>query len=143
MPNKEPDIEYSFALKRIALLEKNLSLKASINKTEEFTFEVALQINEKPDVSESLHIMTVKIARKGEKENIGSLTLAFTFTIPNFQEYVQIIEGKQSLPEDLTNLLNTVVVGTIRGVMFSEFRGTVLANAYLPVLDARKFVKNN
>ena len=43
-----------------------------------------------------------------------------------------------SFPKIYLNLLNAVVIGTMRGVLYSELRGTQLDDAILPVLDPSK-----
>ena len=139
MENTGPNKEYSFELKRVSLLEKNLNLQNHAGKQDEFEFDISLQIRNNRESKECLHLMRVGINSKKTEKLVGSIQLLCAFSIPNFEEYVSDSEKGSSLPEDLLYLLNSVIIGTMRGVMFSEFRGTVLNNAYLPVLDPRKF----
>lgn len=141
MTTTDTNKEYSFTLKRINLLEKSLRFTSPISKGEEFAFNISLQVAGTPDAKESVHIMGVDINRKKDGEKLGSIQLGCTFSIQNFEEYVSDGNNIGALPQDLLYLLNTVVIGTMRGVMFSEFRGTFLSNAYLPVLDPRGFEK--
>jgi hypothetical protein len=134
---------YSFSLKRMLLLEKTFFLHAPLAKGEEYSFDVSIQIDGKPEIQESTHIMSVKVVKKGEKNPVGTIVLGCNFSIPNYQEYLLSSDDKVSLPDELIQLLNVVVVGAMRGVMFSEFRGTSLGAAYLPVLDARRLSKNS
>ena len=80
MEEKESQREYSFSLKSVTLLEKALSLKAPINKGNEFDFNVSLQIEGKPKSTECFHVMNVQVLRKNEKDVLGSITLGCTFT---------------------------------------------------------------
>jgi len=139
MENSDPNKEYAFELKRVTLLEKNLNISNQGGKQDEFAFDVSLQIGNNPESKECLHIMRVEITSKKTAKLVGSIQLLCAFLIPNFEEYISDSDKNQSLPKDLLYLLNSVIIGTMRGVMFSEFRGTVLNNAYLPVLDPRKF----
>jgi hypothetical protein len=43
------------------------------------------------------------------------------------------------LPSGIIDLLNSVSVSTVRGMMFSAFKGTFLHNAVLPVIDPKTF----
>jgi hypothetical protein len=131
--------EYSFELKRIALLEKNLNLLNQGGKLDDFAFDVSLQIGNDPEAKECLHIMRVGINSKKSGQPMGSIQLLCAFFIPKFEEYILDGDKNSSLPKDLLYLLNSVIIGTMRGVMFSEFRGTALNNAFLPVLDPRQF----
>lgn len=137
MKKEESDKGYSFTLKKIHLIEKSLSLVDSTTKNEEFTFDVSLQIGNNAELKETIHIMQVLINTKKNKSKAGSIKLACSFFIPNSDEYST--GNNVSLPQDFIYLLNTVVIGTMRGVMYSEFRGTILNNAYLPVLDPKQF----
>jgi hypothetical protein len=139
MEDTTPNKEYSFELKRITLLEKNLNLLSQAGKLDEFAFDVSLQIGNNPESKECLHIMKVGIKSKKTEKLVGSIQLLCAFFIQNFEEYISEGDKSSSLPKDLLYLLNSVIIGTMRGVMFSEFRGTVLNNAFLPVLDPRKF----
>ena len=139
MENTEPDKEYSFELKRMSILEKSLTLLNQGGKQDEFAFDVALKIGNNPETKECLHIMRVRINSKSTGKTVGSIQLLCAFFIPNFEDYASDGDNKPSLPKDLLYLLNSVVIGTMRGIMFGEFRGTVLNNAYLPVLDPRQF----
>lgn len=143
MENTVANKEYSFELKRISLLEKNLTLLNQTGKLDEFTFDISLQIGNNPEMKECLHIMRVAINSKKLEKLVGSIQLLCAFFIPNFEEYIISGDQNSSLPKDLLYLLNSVVIGTMRGVMYSEFRGTVLNNAYLPVLDPRQFERTD
>jgi hypothetical protein len=61
------------------------------------------------------------------------------FDIFNFDGVKIESEDAISLPDDMLDLLNTVTIGTARGVLYSELRGTYLDHAILPVLDPRAF----
>ena len=41
------------------------------------------------------------------------------------------------LPDGLADILNSVALSTARGIMFSEFKGTLLHHAFLPIVDVK------
>lgn len=139
MESADSNKQYSFTLKRINLLEKSLSFNGPISNIDEFSFEISLQIASNLDLKESHHIMRVTINSKKDVQKLGSISLGCTFFIPDYLEIKTSHPDTASLPNELIYLLNTVIIGTMRGVMYSEFRGTILNNAYLPVLDPRNF----
>jgi hypothetical protein len=51
--------------------------------------------------------------------------------------YVVVNEVK--LPSDIIIAMNSISISTIRGIMFSTFKGTYLHNAFLPVIDPKSF----
>lgn len=132
---------YSFALKKIDLIEKTLRIYN--NKKErkvDYDYGISLQIIPNPTDNHSFHMMSVDIFPKGqEKEIIANVKLGFIFEISNLENIAITSEEGITLPEGLLNLLNAVVIGTMRGVIFSELRGTQLDDAILPVLDPSKF----
>jgi hypothetical protein len=45
--------------------------------------------------------------------------------------------GNLNVPQGLTELLAVQAIATMRGIMFSTFKGTFLHNAVLPLIDTR------
>lgn len=45
------------------------------------------------------------------------------------------------LPEPLILTLNSISISTLRGIIYSEFRGTFLQNATLPIIDPKVYTK--
>lgn len=132
--------KYSFVLKKVELIEKTLRVYNKKDKKTEYDFDMSLQIS--PDLGDNrcFHMMAVNISPKNhEKDIIASFRLVFIFEISDLKNIsIETNEGV-ILPEGLLNLLNAVVIGTMRGVIFSELRGTLLDDAILPVLDPSKF----
>jgi hypothetical protein len=134
---------YSFALKRIQLLEKNLEIVAKKEDQDKYDFDINLKINVDAEKHLSIHMFSVKVIYKPDDKILASVSIICVFDIFNFEKLLHENGASRSLPQGLLNLLNTVVVGTMRGVMFSEFRGTALDNVVLPVLDPTRFQKSN
>lgn len=135
---------YSFSLTGVSLLEKSLGIISTdqIN-SKEFDYDISLRIGHTPQEKKCVLEMHVSITASDNAEVNGRIGLRCTFDIEGFDDYVQGSTSVQAnpFPQDLVYLLNSVIIGTMRGVMFSEFRGTYLEKAYLPVLDPRQFKK--
>jgi hypothetical protein len=134
MTSIEPNESFSFSLAKINLVEKSLN---SPVKTDDFIFDISLNIGQHPESMECVHHMQVNISGKVSGKKVGSIGIICVFNIPKYNEYASGSNG--SLSQQQLYILNTVVFGTMRGLMFAEFRGTFLENAYLPVLDPREF----
>lgn len=131
---------YSFALKQITLIEKSFQLYSKKDKKVDYDYDISLQIT--PDITDnqSFHLMTVSIFPKGQENDvIATFSLGFIFEITNLVSIAIIKDEDVTLPDGLLSLLNAVVIGTMRGVIFSELRGTQAEDAILPVLDPNKF----
>jgi hypothetical protein len=44
-----------------------------------------------------------------------------------------------AIPDPIVETLNILTIGTARGIMFSEFKGTWLHSNFLPVIDPKSF----
>lgn len=139
--NKEYQQEYSFSLKKVQLVEKTLTAIPKRENEKDYDFDIALNITLDPEKRASIHLLSVSVKTKVSNKKLGSVAIFCFFDITNFEDVVVNDQNGQTLPQALINLLNTVVIGTMRGVMYSEFRGTVLDNVLLPVLDPRRFEK--
>lgn len=84
-------------------------------------------------------MFAIKVKSKPDNRILASFSIVCVFEIFNFESLFKPTADDTGLPQGLLNLLNTVVIGTMRGVKFSEFRGTALDNAILPVLDPTRF----
>lgn len=134
---------FTFKLKKIDILEKYVSLYQDDDKgDDDFDFGISLQIAPDANLNQSVHILKVDVTTKKDKENIiASFTLGAIFEIPELEK-ISTYEGDVvRLPQTLQTLLTTVVIGTMRGVMYTEFRGTSLRDVLLPVLDPSAFQK--
>lgn len=135
--NKDFNIELQ--LKSIEILKTNLTLPPTkdviLNK---FNFNVNLE--SKADANNKILFVIVAVEISSEDRNhvLGSLTASCIYEISSFEENIKINEeGKIVMPQQLTDMLNSISISTIRGVMFSTFKGTFLHNAYLPIISPR------
>ena len=103
----------------------------------EFLFDV--QVSQEIALKDKVVISKISLTIKDSKDTVlGNLTLSCVFEVENLPI---IIPHKPSAAE-LGFKLNQVTISTARGVMFGLFRGTILHNAILPIVDAKAF-KNN
>jgi hypothetical protein len=101
----------------------------------EFHFDVNAELRVNPDLKFLLIIVNIN-AREINTENvIASISVGCVFDVENFDEIVKKGEGNVfNVPPELDALLKSISISTTRGVMYSEFKGTYLTNAVLPVI---------
>ena len=129
----------SFRLKNIELLQSSLSaIDYPISMDTIFKFNINIEhlviINENCiAVKPNIEIFT-------EENNfiLGKLSSSLIFEIENLASYV-VDEEEVKLPADIIVAINSISISTIRGIMFSTFKGTYLHNAILPVIDPKAF----
>lgn len=101
------------------------------------------------DENKNLVIVFTQVKISNIKEPIillGEINIAMRFGIENFKEdFPKNESGKYLIPIEVENLLKSIAISTLRGIMFSEFKGTSLHNATLPIIlmDSLKPVEGN
>jgi hypothetical protein len=79
----------------------------------------------------------VEIFTEENNFTLGKLSSSLMFEIENLASYV--VDEEVKLPSDIIVAINSISISTIRGIMFSTFKGTYLHNAFLPVIDPKAF----
>lgn len=72
-----------------------------------------------------------------KKKHLADVKINVFYRVENLKNFENKKEKKMEFPEDFTTAINAVSISTLRGVMFSQFRGTYLHNAFLPVVSPR------
>jgi hypothetical protein len=133
--------ERSFAFKMdgIDILERFV-VKTKITENDVFNFDIKAQSN--ADLTKRLVVMyvAVSVKRLNNPDTLARMLVGFGFLVENIQEaFDKTDDGKYTIPVDFENILKMISISTMRGIMFSEFRGTHLHNAILPVTTIDSF----
>jgi hypothetical protein len=129
----EDIIEPIFNIRKIELL--NFNLKPRTDETpQEVQFEI--QVKQEVSLKEKIVISIITIIIKDQNAiEVAQLTVSCIFEVDNITEIV--IHNPSSVA--LGFKLNQVTISTARGVMFGLFRGTVLGEVVLPIVDVKEF----
>ncbi|MDP4285080.1 MAG: hypothetical protein Q8891_11700 [Bacteroidota bacterium] len=102
----------------------------------EYNFEIKVESKVIADQKILMPVVTVKINELTTSERLAEIKAACLFSIENFDEIIAKKEdnGLYNIPVELEKLLRPVALSTTRGIIFSEFRGTYLANAIMPII---------
>jgi hypothetical protein len=106
-----------------------------------FTFEVKVEDKVQAERKCVLVFVHVKIFDSSEKSNlVGSLSTISFFEIIDFEKFIVLNEtGKYTIPPRLDLTIRPVCISTTRGVIYSEFRGTYLQPALMPIMFMSDF----
>lgn len=139
-PKKTSDI--NFQIKGMELLESKLSEPKQPQSLNLF-FQFDLKLEHRLNIEKQLLIVTCEVSILNESKNTlyGQLKGSCVYWIENMNEYL-IGKEELSLPEEFITTLNSITISSIRGLMFSYFRGTFLHQAILPVIDPKKMESN-
>jgi hypothetical protein len=94
------------------------------------------------NIDQNLNVIkpTVAIFVEDEQSILANLSVNLVFEIEDLANYA--IEKEVKLPSDIIIAMNSISISTLRGIMFSTFKGTYLHNAILPVIDPKSFHVN-
>jgi hypothetical protein len=105
-----------------------------------FNFDIKLEHKILADNNFIVVVVTIDINNDQRDTKLGSIMVSCIFEIPELKEYLDPKNNVPKLPEEFLTTINSISISTVRGVMSSQFRGTFLHNAILPVVDPKSFV---
>jgi len=140
--NKEQQI--AFQIKGIELLDFKLNQpKQPLPVQTTFNFNINLEQRISPENKLVIVITTIEILNENNNVLLASVKGSCIFEVANLEEFLPEGSQKVSFPDNILVSFNSISISTMRGIMFSQFKGTYLQNAVLPVIDPTSFIKNN
>ncbi len=137
----KPKISVNFQLKGIELLEACLNHpKHAITDLKGFHFDIKLE--HKLSIENKIIAVLIYVNLFSEQKDIklGSITSSCIFEISNMLDFIDTKSNNINLPEDFLTTVNSITISTARGIMFNQFKGTFLHNAFLPIVDPKSFI---
>lgn len=134
----EQEKNISFKLKNIEFTESSLTaINFPIGIDTIFNFNI--NINHLINIKENLIAIkpNVEILAENNDTILGKLSASLIFEFENLENFV--VDNEVKLPTDIIVTINSISISTIRGIMFSTFKGTYLHNAFLPIIDPKSF----
>lgn len=120
----------------IELVYKNMEPMPPSGVGKQFFFDLRVEVKVNAENKLVLPFVTIKI-RGGEDEiELAKIGVSCLFEIEDFEKHILLDEnGLYTIPSVLETAIRPVSISTVRGVMYSEFKGTYLNNAILPVVN--------
>lgn len=136
---KEDSITFSF--KGIELLGFDLIQPAkNLINLSTFNFEIRSEIRLNNDLKLVMVIISVDLFDQEKTNKLGYISTSCIFEVVDYNRYVDVKTNTLNFPNDFMISVNSIALSTTRGIMFSQFRGTYLHNAVLPIIDPKSFV---
>ena len=126
---------FNIKIHGIELLERNL-YRANISETDDFNFGINCQAA--VDEIRKILIVLIEVEIKNIDESLvfAKFTGAFGFKVEEFEQSFERISDKRiKVYPQLDKLLQSVTVSTMRGIIFSDLRGTPLHKAIMPLIN--------
>lgn len=129
----------SFKLIRVELLESTIKHpQKQLPEKITFHFNINLEYRISLDRKFVFVVTSIIVSDENDQETLfGNITTSCNFEIQNLDDSIEKDNGKVDFPEEILHTLNSISISTTRGVMFSQFRGTFLHHAYLPLIDPK------
>ncbi len=137
--------DINIRLDGLNILEKVL-LPSTYQEGQEFIFDIKSQLLPTPKVDIVATVVSVSIRKANEEKIIARIICEFGFEIKESKSILEKdVDGKMIIPVDMENFIKTISISTMRGIMYSEFRGTPIHNATLPIIimDSMKPIPGN
>ena len=140
---KDIDFTAEIQYKAVEIIYSSLSAPVNAVGNNVFSFEIKTEIQLNDENKFVIVIISIKILNEGKDAQLGSLATSNVFYIDNYSKVVSHdAEGKAILPELFITTLNSISLSTTRGVMWSTFKGTMLHDAILPIIDPKMTHEN-
>lgn len=133
---KQQELKVDILFKTIEILGASLNLPVNNIVTPNFRFKVSVDTKCDQNTKTIFLVVNIDIKNDDETFTYGSISASCVYEISNFEEVVKFSpSGALDIPRQVIDMFNSVSISTIRGVMFSTFKGTFLHNAVLPMFS--------
>ena len=107
----------------------------------------SINIDHKMDVDNDQVFTTIDVIVNpmNEKETIvGEFSIGFQVLVSGIGKGAKKSKnGKILIPDNVAEVLNSLLYSTTRGIIFMEAKGTFMHTAILPVVDSSKFTERS
>lgn len=138
MPSKK-EVTLGIRLIGINLIEEKLDIKpALVDEIRAFNF--SLSAKHVTDNEKNIVTVSTEVTISPNESNIvmGYMKVDCSYEVENLKALINKKTGKVKFPEGFTKVINSISLSTLRGIMFSRFKGTILGGAILPIMDPIK-----
>ena len=131
MKNKD----YKVRIDGIEIIEKALYI-FSAEENDNYKFKVITEsVVDRTKKIIVVFVLINVVKEKDVNESIAKLVVAMGFGIEDFEKALKTNKlNVFKIPSELENFLKGIAISTIRGIMYSEFRGTAIHKAILPII---------
>ena len=137
--SKQKEENFTFSIKGIEVLDFNLIVPTDdINKIKTYKFNINAEQKINLENKLIFDVISVDILNEDTESKLGSIKVSVIYELNNIEKFIDKNNQTVKLHSELVAHLNDISISTTRGVMFSQFKGTHLHNAFLPVINIKK-----
>lgn len=130
-------------IKSIEILESTFRLPEGFDQSPSIVhFDVKFETGQTTIPGEIRSVVTVCTHVEKFLLQVGKLKAAFTFEFSHLEKITEALkDGDQKISDELLMSIYPIALSTMRGILYSQWRGTFLHHAILPELDKSAFNK--
>ena len=135
------DKEIRFQLACIEILEIKLNRpEKALPAPRIYHFETKIKTTMQAEQRRFTLIPSVDVIYDEDESIHATIKVSFAFEIDNFEDFKT--DAGYNFPDQFITTMISISISTLRGIMYSQFRGTFLNNTLLPVIDPKSFIKS-
>lgn len=143
MEPTQDQVVFEFKLIAIELLEFSLNLDEKIlSNLKLFHYNVNIEHRIVEESKLVIVLIHVSVIHENQESVLGTVKASCIFEVINIEEIIKQKGNHISILEGASNVINSITISTVRGIMFTLFRGTILHNAILPVIEPKNLKPN-
>ncbi len=130
-------------IKSIEILESSFRLPNGFDHQASFIhFDIKFETGPTTIHNEIRSVVTVSTHVEKFLLEVGTLKAAFIFDATHF-ENIQVATNNEDgkIPDELLKSVHSLALSTMRGMLYSQWRGTFLHHAILPEVDVNALIK--
>lgn len=111
---------------------------------EECKFNMDVNIQHKINGTKKTVIVTPKVTITIDESKFicATIKVNFYYILDNLEEFKKNDSKDFELPDSLVDSLNSVSLSTVRGIIYTHFKGTFLHGTILPIVNPSSFRKD-
>jgi len=143
MQSKDTQVQINIQIIAVETIEFSLN-PIDDNSKSHLKYNYNIQVKQAFDIDKNLVLVIphIDIMHEDKETKLGSITVNCVFKFDELSNYCDAKTKAVSLPEVIYNTFNSIAISTCRGVMASQFKGTLLQNAILPIINPNSFSDN-
>lgn len=126
-------------LNEVTIISKNFNYPLNTDKTINATnFDLSITDFIYTEGKKNFINKTIDVVILGNeiKNILANISVLFSFDIKSSSKYIHKHLNTFTIDAEINSWLDDIVLATTRGIMYSEFRGTFLTNAILPIIKS-------
>lgn len=143
MEPTQNQVVFEFKLTAVELLEFSLTFNERlITDLKLFHYNINIEHRIVEESKLVMVIMHVSVLHEDQESILATVKASCVYEVTNIEEIIKKQGNNLSILEGASTIVNSITISTVRGIMFSLFRGTILHNAILPVIEPKSLIPN-